>query len=231
MNQSDEYVSSGKKNSSGFLTELLEFWKNLEVQNCKKFSSISLKSEIVIFVKTTALQNQLRNQVWKKNDDGSGTKTKLYKNIVSTYLPIHSNDECAAQDESMIFGHTQASAETDSVDDSYDIGRCYEIGMESLTEKYEGAKELKRRMSIVNSNNRRPAKMNDTGEKYDEGNASGMDKHGKRRLLSALGSERLCPENHPNGLSQQYIPTAFKQSPPDESRVFAVLLPRGSRNT
>ncbi|CAG8844944.1 32891_t:CDS:1, partial [Gigaspora margarita] len=43
------------------------------------------------------------------------------------------------------------------------------------------------------------------------------------RLLSALGSERLCHEDHPNGLSQQYIPTAFKQSPPDESRVSAVL--------
>ncbi|CAG8820612.1 22373_t:CDS:2, partial [Gigaspora margarita] len=41
--------------------------------------------------------------------------------------------------------------------------------------------------------------------------------------INALGSERLCPESHPNGLSQQYIPTAFKQSPPDESHVSAVL--------
>ncbi|CAG8630776.1 45742_t:CDS:2 [Gigaspora margarita] len=38
-----------------------------------------------------------------------------------------------------------------------------------------------------------------------------------------LGSERLCTENHPNGLSQQYIPTVFKQSSPDESHEFAVL--------
>ncbi|CAG8490778.1 16584_t:CDS:2 [Gigaspora margarita] len=44
-----------------------------------------------------------------------------------------------------------------------------------------------------------------------------------RRLLIALGSERLCTENHPNRLSQQYIPAVFKQSPPDESHVFAVL--------
>ncbi|CAG8707903.1 32003_t:CDS:1, partial [Gigaspora margarita] len=43
------------------------------------------------------------------------------------------------------------------------------------------------------------------------------------RLLSALGSERLCHESHPNGLSQQYIPTAFKQSPSDGSHVSAVL--------
>ncbi|CAG8772822.1 27202_t:CDS:10, partial [Gigaspora margarita] len=34
---------------------------------------------------------------------------------------VECNGECAIQDESKIFGHTQAFAETDSVDDSYDI--------------------------------------------------------------------------------------------------------------
>ncbi|CAG8835013.1 9726_t:CDS:1, partial [Gigaspora margarita] len=44
-----------------------------------------------------------------------------------------------------------------------------------------------------------------------------------RRLLSALGSERLCNKKHPNGLFQQYISMVFKQSFPDESHVFAIL--------
>ncbi|CAG8643261.1 9122_t:CDS:2 [Gigaspora margarita] len=47
-----------------------------------------------------------------------------------------------------------------------------------------------------------------------------------RRLLSALGSERLCPENHPNGLSQRP-----SNSLPQTNHMYPLcLLPHGSRS-